>query len=92
MTLDKQALDRYITGNYGEDQFKGIPDDGPAEADADEDRDFDDHTCAGCKRHIGWDIDADDDGRAVGVFTAYWGYDDGDLVCEDCMMVREGDE
>ena len=26
MDLDKQALDRYITGNYGEDQFRDWPD------------------------------------------------------------------
>ena len=54
------------------------------EVDSDYDNNTDGFACSDCGQHIGWDIDTDDDGRAVGVFTQYWGTRVG-LVCEDCL-------
>lgn len=52
MSLDKDALDRHITGNYGEDQFK---------TSYESDNEFEDNVrcfvvCKNCKHPSGWHL------------------------------------
>ena len=61
--LDKGALDRYITGNYGEDQFKPHHNGCPAHEDAALLSDCcgatavdDTDVCSACQEHAGFSV------------------------------------
>jgi hypothetical protein len=57
----KDSLDRWITGNYGEDQFKDEGD--PIGPLPDEEDEFCDEDCSKCKMKVNYTMfDQEDDG------------------------------
>jgi hypothetical protein len=56
----RDSLDRWITGNYGEDQFK---DEGPIGPLPDEEDEFCNEDCSKCKINVNYTMfDQEDDG------------------------------
>ena len=61
-----ESLDRWITGNYGEDQFKNeyqFDDEGPIGPLPDEEDEFCNEDCSKCKMKVNYTMfDQEDDG------------------------------